>query len=87
MQNQNPHLQRQKLIFSEMERWFLKMVKINVNERSDNREHRIGTRYRQPDGAIFKYAKIDFGTLGKVDGKMMRLVQYQWLPWNRMAVL
>lgn len=44
------------------------------------RNFRLGTRFINWNGQILKYAKIDFGTLGKSDdGKHCRHVCYAWI--------
>lgn len=59
----------------------------DVDQLDDKRQHRIGTYLRQADGATYRYAKIDLGSLGKVAGKMVRHIWYQWIPWNGLAKL
>lgn len=51
------------------------------------RKHRLGMRLLKPTGGIWKYGKVDFGNLGKVDGKTLRNIQYRWFPWNVLAAL
>lgn len=61
---------------------------VNLNEIGSDRKHKLGICHMSPNGAMFRYAKIDFGSLGKTtDGKTLRLIQYRWLPWNRISAL
>lgn len=46
---------------------------------SSTREHRLGTRLILPTGEAFQYAKIDLGSLGKINGKITRSIQYRWI--------
>lgn len=55
---------------------------LDVNKMSYMREHRIGTRLATGSGAIYRYAKIDLGSLGKIAGKQIRHILYTWIPWN-----
>jgi hypothetical protein len=43
------------------------------------KEAKLGTRMVREDGRHYKYAKIDFGPIGKIDGKQYRNILYAWL--------
>ena len=62
-------------------------LEYDVDHLDYERKHRIGTRLMQSGGELYRYAKIDLGSLGKIDGKAMRHVWYQWIPWNGLAKL
>ncbi len=47
-------------------------------------EYKLGSLYHEPDGAVYKYGKIDFGSLG-VDtetNEEILHIDYAWFPWN-----
>jgi hypothetical protein len=52
---------------------------VNVHEVDYVRQYRIGTRLVIAIGERYKYAKIDFGILGKLDNKPMRHIEYRWI--------
>ncbi len=47
--------------------------------------YRLGTRVILPLGEVFQYGKIDFGIVGKDNGKAFRNIQYKWFPKNVLA--
>ena len=53
--------------------------KPNLYKIDNKRKYRIGTRYMTKLGAIFRYVKIDFGSVGKINGKLMRNIIYRWI--------
>lgn len=52
---------------------------IGLNNIDYVRKHRLGTCYVLPNGWKFKYVKIDLGSAGKINGKIMRNIQYRWI--------
>lgn len=51
----------------------------NVNRMDTSRKYRLGTRLMNETGQVFQYAKLDFGVIGKVDGKTYRKIQHRWI--------
>lgn len=51
---------------------------------SGKRKYRLGTLKVDKYGRAYKYAKIDFGVVGKdaKTGKVYRNIQYNWLPYR-----
>ena len=52
---------------------------VDVNQMDYKRRYKIGTRYIDVLGQIFRYVKIDFGSAGKINNKIKRIVQYRWI--------
>lgn len=71
----------------------------DVNRTDYNREYELGVCYIFPNGAIFRYGKIDFGVLAYEHGLVrlkadilaeqnldeIRSIQYKWFAMNAMA--
>jgi hypothetical protein len=55
------------------------LEKINTDEKTFVRKFRLGTQFISEVGTTFKYAKIDFGISGKIEGKTIRNIQYGWI--------
>ncbi len=50
-------------------------------------KYELGALFHEADGAIYKYGKIDFGSLG-IDTETNQevfYVDYMWFPWNMKA--
>lgn len=62
----------------------------NVNRIDYERKYELGTQHHFPNGAIFKYGKVDFGILAKPIngvGGDIRSMCYKWFAWNAIAKL
>lgn len=59
----------------------------DLNSVDSDRKYGLGAMYLLPDGAAFRYGEINFGSIGKINGKEQKLIQYRWVPWNRIAAL
>ena len=46
------------------------------------RKYKIGTRLYMPSGALYRYVKVDMGSLGKINGKPTRAIVYMWAAIN-----
>ncbi len=55
---------------------------LDISRIDYERKYRIGTRFVNALGLKCKYAKVDFGIVGRdtKTGKVRRSVQYMWLP-------
>ncbi|KKN77463.1 hypothetical protein LCGC14_0360220 [marine sediment metagenome] len=54
------------------------MKKPDLNESSRFRRYKIGTRYADELGRMWRYVKIDFGVAGKIKNKAIRNIIYKW---------
>ena len=61
------------------------MGNIDINRIDHVRKYRLGTRYCGPLGERCIYVKVDFGIVGKTEGKTLRNIQYMWFPQNNLA--
>lgn len=52
-------------------------------------EYELGTLWQEPDGAVYKYAKLDFGIVGTdtETNEDFCHIEYVWVPWNGVAGL
>ena len=49
------------------------------------RGYRLGTRFHTATGGVYQYGKLDFGIVGKDNGKTIRDIRYQWFPKNALG--
>ena len=50
-------------------------------------EHELGTLKHEEDGSVYKYGKVDFGSIwtDAITGETYHSDQYTWFPWNGIA--